>query len=283
MIKSAEETPFKAAARLTKILDTVDGPDRFDRKPVDVEALALEYSRQICPNEPIEKVHGQPLNGCEGALVPSEAGPRRWGIIFNSSQNKGRKNFTIAHEFGHYLLHRHLADQGIYCDEESIIQRNGKGIEQEADEFAANLLMPLNDFRTQVPASNYATADDLSAAATRYGVSLTAATLRWLEYTEQRVMVIVSNEGFVHWARASDAAYKSGIFMRTRNMMNEMPLASLAVTADFSEQQTHTIDQAESVWFSEPCREICVRSRAYDQELTVLQFEKASYRPFRHS
>ncbi|WP_081716425.1 ImmA/IrrE family metallo-endopeptidase [Asticcacaulis sp. AC460] len=280
MTRSAEETPFKAAARLTKILDTFDGVDRFDRNPVDVESLALDYSRQICPEEPIDRVHGQPLDGCEGALVPSESGPTRWGILYNSRQNKGRKNFTIAHELGHYLLHRQLAAEGIYCDEESIIRRDGKGIEKEADEFAANLLMPLNDFRMQIPPKNYAAADDLSSAASRYGVSLTAAALRWLQYTERRAMVIVSNEGFVHWARASDAAFKTGIFMRTRNTMNEMPASSLAVSADFSEQQTHTVDQLESVWFSEACREICIRSRVYDQEITVLQFEGASYRPF---
>ena len=38
---------------------------------------------------------------------------------------------------------------GVFCNEDNILRRNGSGIEHEADQFAANLLMPLNDFRKQ--------------------------------------------------------------------------------------------------------------------------------------
>ena len=81
--------------------------------------------------------------------------------------------------------------------------------------FAAALLMPLHDFRRQLPANERADFERLSQVAKRYGVSLTAAILRWLEYTETRAIMIVSNEGFAFWSRSSDAAFKSGRFVRT--------------------------------------------------------------------
>ena len=48
--------PLKEAARITKVLDTVLGDDRFDRGPVDIQGLAMEYSKKIAPNGPIQQI-----------------------------------------------------------------------------------------------------------------------------------------------------------------------------------------------------------------------------------
>ena len=45
-----------------------------------------------------------------------------------------------------------------------------RDIEREADQFAADLLMPFDDFRTQIPARNAADIEALAACAARYGV-----------------------------------------------------------------------------------------------------------------
>jgi len=135
--------PLKEAARITQMLDLVLGSDRFDRAPVDVISLALEYSRQIAPNSPIHEVVERNIPGCVGALVYGEARPRQWAIMYHVGQSDGRRSFTVGHEFAHYLLHRQLIEQdeglegGIYCDENSVDRRGGAGIEQEADEFTA--------------------------------------------------------------------------------------------------------------------------------------------------
>jgi Zn-dependent peptidase ImmA (M78 family) len=47
-------------------------------------------------------------------------------------------------------------------------QADGHRIEREADNFAANLLTPLDDFRKQI--SNTVDFEQLSACANRYGV-----------------------------------------------------------------------------------------------------------------
>ncbi len=60
--------PLKEAARITMMLDAVLGADRFDRSPVDVARLALEYSANIAPNRPIHEVVERRIPGCVGAL-----------------------------------------------------------------------------------------------------------------------------------------------------------------------------------------------------------------------
>lgn len=273
---------LKEAFRITKMLDTVLGEDRFDTSPILIEELALQYSAQTAPETPIHEVSEKNIPGCMGALIYGENRPRQWGILYHQDQTPGRRAYTIAHEFGHYILHRDLIDRdksydgGVFCSEDSILRRNGSGIEQEADEFAANLLMPLNDFRKQIPAKAVPNFDDLGKVAERYGVSLTAAILRWLEYTETRALLVVSNEGFAHWAKTSIPALKSGRYIRTRNTMFELPKATTAVTHNYCEETLTGIQQPADVWFPEPVLEMCIRSERYDQELTLLHFERST-------
>lgn len=273
--------PLREAARLTQMLDVVLGADRFDRAPVDVEALAVEYSAQIAPKGRIHEVVERNMPGCVGALVCSETLPRQWAIMYHLGQSPGRRAFTIGHELGHYLLHRQRIETdktfnlGIYCDETSVVRRDGVGLEQEADAFAAALLMPLHDFRAQLPAKARPDFELLSRLARRYGVSLTAAVLRWLEYTETRAMVVVSNEGFAHWAKSSEAAFKSGRFLRTKNTVYELPAQAVATRREFTNEAKAGLAQAAGVWFPEPVVEMCIRSDRYDQELTLLHFDDA--------
>jgi Zn-dependent peptidase ImmA (M78 family) len=279
MTEAGKLRPLKEAARITKMLDAVFGEDRFERGPVDVSGLALEYSKAIDPNGPIHEVVERRLPGCVGALVYSDTRPRQWAIMYHEGQSLGRRAFTIGHEFGHYILHRKLIesdssyDHGIYCDENSIVRRNGIGIESEADEFAAALLMPLHDFRRQLPSNTRPDFEKLCELARRYGVSLTAVILRWLECTETRAMMVVSNEGFALWAKSSDAAFKSGRFVRTKDVVYELPSNAIAVTREFNQNAVAGVLRPAGIWFPEPTVEMCFRSERYDQEITLLHFE----------
>jgi Zn-dependent peptidase ImmA (M78 family) len=279
MIEPNRLQPLKEAARITQMLDLVLGADRFDRGPVDVIGLALEYSRQIAPHSPIHEVVERDIPGCVGALVYGEARPRQRAIMYHVGQSDGRRAFTVGHEFAHYVLHRQLIEEderfdgGIYCDENAVVRRDGSGIEQEADEFAAALLMPFHDLRRQLPAKARADFESLSRIAKRYGVSLTAAILRWLEFTETPAIMVVSNEGFAHWAKPSASALKSGRYIRTRGTVFELPLQAFAVRRDYSDTAMTGVMQRAGVWFPEPVHEMCFRSARYDQEITVLQFE----------
>jgi hypothetical protein len=262
--------PNRWASDLTRVLDAIGGPARF---PIDVRTLALDYSNQRYPTEAIKRVDGDNLDGCEGALVGSSKAPKTWAILYNQGQSPSRARFTIGHEFGHYLIHRHDQPGGFRCDEESVSRRNGEGLEKEADQFAAALLMPLNDFRKQIAPSDKPDLDLLSACAERYGVSLTAAILRWLEYTDRRSMIVVSREGYALWAKSSPPAFQSGRFIRTRNETFELPSNALASNGDFGAERGSPILHDPGVWFDEPVEETAIGSDTYDIAISVLHFE----------
>ncbi len=164
-------------------------------------------------------------------------------------------------------------DHGIYCDENSVVRRNGSGIEKEADEFAAGLLMPLHDFRKQLPAKERPDFEQLGRLAKRYGVSLTATILRWLEYTETRAVMVVSNEGFAHWAKSSGPAFKTSRFIRTKDTVFSLPQQAFAARRDYSDAALVGTMQSAGVWFPGPVYEMCFRSERYDQEITLLHLD----------
>lgn len=66
-------------------------------------------------------------------------------IGVNSAQELAWKRFIIAHEIGHYVLHYNKQkDKGMYAHRD---HKKGKDdVENEADFFAANLLMPRDKF-----------------------------------------------------------------------------------------------------------------------------------------
>lgn len=58
-----------------------------------------------------------------GALIKAPAGKKNWDIVYNASiRSPGRINFTLAHEFGHYLLHRLQHPQGFSCGEQDVVR-----------------------------------------------------------------------------------------------------------------------------------------------------------------
>ena len=71
-------------------------------------------------------------------------------ITINALDSDTRQRFTLAHEIGHYMLHRHLVGDGVDDDRAYRSTQVGKYHntligpfeEREANKFAANLLMP---------------------------------------------------------------------------------------------------------------------------------------------
>lgn len=260
-------TPRAWATRLTLILNAAHegGHNRF---PVNAAALAKDYSHQAFPREPVTVVEGAALGRFEGCLRRVRPEASNWGILYNTGVSPGRARFTVAHEFGHYLLHRHLAGaDGITCSADDIArgQAGGRNIEREADDFAASLLMPLDDFRRQIAPSDRADLHALSECADRYGTSLLATTLKWLSYTEHRAVLAVARDGFIDWSRSSEAALRSGAYLRTRNgSPKEVPPGSLMASPEPLLDMRSGIARGPEVWFGEESPEMTLVSDSYD-------------------
>lgn len=269
-------TPERWAFEITKVLNLVLGPEHF---PINVMQLAREYTAQRFPGDAITLAKGADLPGFDGALYRAPAGTSGWGIIYNSAiASPGRINFTLAHEFGHYLLHRADHPDGIQCSVQDMVRWDSAyaQMEQQANRFAANLLMPLDDFRRQIPAQDKADLDAISGCADRYRVSLIAAILRWLSYTERRALLVVSRDGFILWSRSSEAALKTRAFFRTSGPPIEIPAISHAATQDPSVDGRVGISHAPGVWLAESVHEMTVFSQQYDFAISLLMLENGS-------
>ena len=85
-----------------------------------------------------------------GVLFKSEG--EQWNLLVNKMDSTARKLFTIAHELGHFYLHRNNENQ--FIDGELVRARNENTrfdeYELEANEFAGNLLMPKKEIEQKL-------------------------------------------------------------------------------------------------------------------------------------
>ena len=286
MSDSGRKTPKRSANDLTVLLRTVLGEDRF---PVDVEALAPEVSRNN--EDPIVTIKGVDIDGFEGMLRARRKKPG-WQILYNTQPRyRGRERFTLAHEFGHYLLHPRPLTADDYgdgelsdgADFECLPLRANEWVnaemerEEEADTFASYLLMPIDDYRDQVNGEEM-TRGLLDYVTDRYSVSLLAAVRKWIELTDTRAAMVVARDGFALWGRASTVAYKTGIFVRSGMPIPDGSIAALGTTAQDADDDQAIALRAD-VWTfnrgSEPVRELTIFSERLGMSVFPLQFEKA--------
>ena len=249
-------TPPKAANRFSKLLEAYCAIHRVDRFPVDVVHLALHAHEVFGWSDPISKVQAAHLPGFEGCLHPSDD-RSRWLLLYNNALSPGRVRFTQAHELAHYILHR-LSRGAMNCTEENMVTWSGadKDPEGQADMFASYLLMPLDDYRKQLQAE--INLDVFIGCAKRYGVSLTAAILKWLECTSEKALIVYSTDGFINWAWSSEAAWAAGAFIKTRDRVVELPHGSLAADSSVQREPLGR-NLAASVWFPHADRDLPIQ------------------------
>ncbi len=269
-------TPEGWGIRITQLLKAGFGDEYFPVTADTIRMVAMDYSRQVFPEESITMVEGNALSqGMEGMLLPHPSRNKEWGIIYNTNvSSTGRINFTLSHEFGHYLMHRHQSPDGIRCSSRDMMDWRSKEakIEGEANTFASFLLMPLDDFRKQI-ASETVSMELMRYLANRYGVSVSAAILKWLGITNKRAMIVVGKEGFIDWAWSSDRLLKSGVYYRARQEVIELPKDSLAARNDSSVDNIAGITHSKGVWVgNEEVHEMTIIAQQGDMTISLLLY-----------
>ena len=162
---------------------------------------------KICEVEDIELVPGRYGDNFDGrirylrevdvfALAYEEAGGRR---------SRGRVHFTIGHELGHYYVHRDYLLSGRSHGSQADFRSRDK-MEQQADEFAAALLMPLDLFREAVRSyrQHVCVLRELCELADRLQTSVTSTVRRYCQADIEPCAVIFSRDGIVQWACYSE-------------------------------------------------------------------------------
>lgn len=119
-----------------KILDAVNEAREFfeiESFPGDCFARleAVDYINKynlLLFREDIDKLSGFIGYGANGMAV----------ICVNYKRSQGHQNFTLAHEMGHWFLHKGRS----ISDDDSVIGYSSDSVEQEANDFASELLYP---------------------------------------------------------------------------------------------------------------------------------------------
>ena len=93
-----------------------------------------------------------------------------WVIGVNCKHPKARQRFTLAHELGHYVMHRNDNGSTEFEDEIFFRATNMSPIEYAANAFAVTLLMPDERVRAAISAGER----NLSTLAEKFAVSLEA-------------------------------------------------------------------------------------------------------------
>ena len=243
------------------------------RFPVDVRQIALEISSRR--KDPIAKIEALPIpvDEFEGALLRKKSGGR-WGIMYSGFiREAGKINFTIAHELGHYELHRETEGSTV-CSEDDMrdfARGEAVNIEQEANQFASYLLMPIDDYRRQVDGYPI-NLQLLTHCAERYATSLTASAIKLIEFLDRPVVVVVSKAGIVTWSRSSDAALKLGCFLRKGAVVPENSPTAQCGQLGAVANNTAGVASISKTWFeSSAVRESALAQPHYGTVFTVLE------------
>jgi hypothetical protein len=143
-------------------------------------------------------------DGFDGALIRAREVPLGAIVIRKSIREAGRKSFTLAHEIGHFLLPGH--DQAELACTKSDIGNWGdasQAIEREADEFAAELLMP-SPLVQRIIGSAAPSLELIQKVAQRFQTSLSAAAWRYCDLAKEQCAIVWSREGRIDWSKRSE-------------------------------------------------------------------------------
>ena len=141
------------------------------------------------------------LEGCDGRLVRNS--DRGIISINRNVLELGRKRLTVAHEIGHFILHKETRPIESYS--ESLLFNYGLQREEEleANVFAAELLMPSELLQPKCQAE--ASLDLIRDIANEFQVTLTAAAMRYVEFTKSQCALVFSKDGKIQWYKKSES------------------------------------------------------------------------------
>ena len=160
--------------------------------PDEIEVEDIAYIRHLLVRE-------RTLDGSDGRLVRKG----NWGIatINNKIPELGRKRFVASHELGHFELHKNTVK---LCNEKDFLWwRKTSPEEKEANEFAAELLMPESLFQPLCK-SIIPCFDNITHLADQFRTSLTATGIRYVEYSQYSCAIVASYDGKIQWFAHSE-------------------------------------------------------------------------------
>lgn len=118
------------------------------RLPVNIEDIAVKLNIKVDSISPFNPEHND-YRGLSGLAEINNQGQRV--IYCNSTESINRNRFTLAHELGHHVLNHVNPQNPCFRDDSNTFRSNSPvWQEREANNFAAQLLMPLDAIKTML-------------------------------------------------------------------------------------------------------------------------------------
>ncbi len=133
-----------------------------------LDAFFPGYYLDVCDRDAMGDDEGRVIAGQNCIMLRQDVYDGAW-------QGAGRFRFTVAHELGHFLMHREVAFARVREDDQPIY----RDAEWQADEFAGGLLMSARHVRS------FAGAED---AAQKCGISSEAARVMLSKHRKEGAM-----------------------------------------------------------------------------------------------
>lgn len=171
-------------------------------RDLNITGLRVEPKEIAASKGILVKAKPDTADGVSGMLV--KAGDE-FGIMYATRiPSRGFQKFSIAHEIGHYCIDGHsdaLLTNGIHVSHAGFVSNDP--YEQEADFFAAALLMPERPFRRAIEDcdAGLACIEHLRAECE---TSLTATAIRYSALTHDAVAIIISKGGVIDYCFMSE-------------------------------------------------------------------------------
>lgn len=261
--------------------------DEFFRVRQEAEQLLRELGMNSLPIDPFtvaRQLHIElmPLpasaGGASGMLLHVSGA---FGIGYPTHvENEGFRRFSVAHEIGHYRLPGHfeaVLDEGGRHVSKAGFRDTTNRYEQEADQFAAALLMPSKVFAAAARRAG----DGLEAIETLQGkceTSFEATAIRYAQTSREPVAVIRSESDTIDYAVMSSPLRD---FQGIDWIRKGTPVPPDSVTAEFN-ANTAKVAQGRRAreqsclqdWFNGPHRQEIIEEviglGSYGKTLTVL-------------
>jgi Zn-dependent peptidase ImmA (M78 family) len=114
-----------------------------------------------------------------------------------------RKRFAAAHELGHFEMHRKITPLFIDSETDLLNWYKGGYQEMEANQFAAEFLMPANVFYNECLGKKFSP-EVISSLADRFNVSKTATILQFVKRGNHPVCVVYCKDNKMVWFKRSE-------------------------------------------------------------------------------
>lgn len=164
-------------------------------EPNDLTLEDLALARGVIVTEgPMAKMEARLLRSGDKGLIR----------VRQDIPELGRKRFAIAHELGHWELHKDISQLFACTNDDMIASYKRSDQEGEANIFASGLLMPSGLFQKKIEGTvlSLYTVRKLSEY---FFSSLTATARRYVSLSQDYCAMVISENGKIRWWHSSTA------------------------------------------------------------------------------